>query len=465
MQIGDLVSGKYRLLRPLGQGGMGSVWAARNELTNRDFAIKFLKPDLAKNREALQRFFNEARACGQIKHAAVVEVYDMGQAEDGAPYLVMELLEGEGLDHRLTRSGIFRPGEAAAYIAFIARGLEEAHVRGLVHRDLKPGNLFFALDDRGDVAPKVLDFGVSKATSDAEDPDMIKTNTGAVLGSPAYMSPEQARGELDIDGRSDVWALGVILYEMLLGRSPFDGPNYNALMVAILTLPHMPVTIADGSLPQELSDLVDRCLEKDRQKRMGSARELADRLEELVQRITATPYPMLGRPGGRPRSLPPPRDPALMAKLRTSGGGIVSRDAWSDSGRRDGGRKHVAVWASGMVLATAVASIAIVAATRQRPPQVAVAARSAALMRESLERAKEGVATELARIAPPRAVPEEGLTIEPEALPPTSSSRARASTTPSTSPRNPATSGKTGRPPQPPSPRDGKRGGVDDPGF
>src|SRR3954465_9697528 len=138
---GALISGKYRLLRLLGAGGMGSVWAARNELTDRDFAVKFLLPDLANNKEALHRFFLEARACGQIKHPAVVDVYDMGQAEDGSPYLVMELLEGEGRVRRMARSSIFRPGEAAAFVAFIARGLEEAHVRGLVHRDLKPGNI------------------------------------------------------------------------------------------------------------------------------------------------------------------------------------------------------------------------------------------------------------------------------------------------------------------------------------
>ena len=114
MQAGDLISGKYRLLRPLGRGGMGSVWAARNELTDRDFAIKFLLPELAKNRDALHRFFLEARACGQIKHPAVVAVYDMGQAEDGTPYLVMELMEGEGFDQRLARSGVLRPGEACA---------------------------------------------------------------------------------------------------------------------------------------------------------------------------------------------------------------------------------------------------------------------------------------------------------------------------------------------------------------
>jgi serine/threonine-protein kinase len=468
--VGDLVSGKYRLLRALGTGGMGSVWAARNELTNRDFAIKFLKPEMARNREALQRFFNEARACGQIKHPAVVEVYDMGQAEDGTPYLVMELLEGEGLDQRIARSGVFRPGEAAACIAFVARGLEEAHVRGLVHRDLKPANLFFALDDRGEVAPKVLDFGVSKATSDVVDPDMIKTNTGAVLGSPAYMSPEQARGELDVDGRSDVWSLGVILYEMLVGRPPFDGPNYNALMVAILTQPHMPVAIADASLPTDLSDLVDQALEKDRQKRIGSARELADRLEELVQRITATPYPVLGArvagrtASGRLRSVPPPADAA--ARGRSSGAG-AGRDGWSHSGSHDRGRSHLAMWVSGGVLAAAIASIAIVAATRQRPPQVAVAARSAALMQVSLERARAAVSAALLDDRPPR---EEGLTIEPEALPPADAdvrTSARSAPPPAVAP--PASATSRPAPPRrpPPAPKKGppRGGGIDDPGF
>ncbi len=461
MQVGDLVSGKYRLLRPLGAGGMGSVWAARNELTNRDFAIKFLRADLAKDRESLQRFFNEARACGQIKHAAVVEVYDMGQAEDGTPYLVMELLEGEGLDHRLARSGVFRAGEAAACIAFVARGLEEAHVRGLVHRDLKPGNLFFALDDRGEVAPKVLDFGVSKATGDVTDLDMIKTNTGAVLGSPAYMSPEQARGELDVDGRSDVWSLGVILHEMLTGRAPFDGANYNALMVAILTTPHVSIAIGDPSIPQELSDLVDRALEKDRGKRIGSARELADRLEELVQRITHTPYPMAG---GRPRSISPPRE----TLSKTSGGA----QTWSDSGRRDGKERPLAVWISGAILAVAIASIGIVAATRQRPPQVAVATRSAAIMVQSLDRTREALSS-LAPETPPVET-DEGLVLEPDALPPAGpASRTggpggapseSGSGTVGSNPRLP----RGPRAPGPPNERGSKapkKPGVDDPGF
>ena len=245
---------------------MGSVWAARNELTDRDFAIKFLLPELAQSKDTLHRFFLEARACGQIKHPAVVAVYDMGQTEDGTPYLVMELMEGEGLDQRLARSSSFRAGEAASFVAFISRGLEEAHVRGLVHRDLKPGNIFFAIDDRGDIIPKVLDFGVTKAIHNA-DPKFVRTNTGAVLGSPAYMSPEQARGDEDIDGRSDVWSLGVILYETLTGRPPFDGANYNALMVAILMTDYVPAQQVNPEIPAELSEIIDLTLQKDRSKR------------------------------------------------------------------------------------------------------------------------------------------------------------------------------------------------------
>ena len=234
MNPGDLVSGKDRLLRLLGSGGMGSVWAARNELNDRDFAMKFLLQRLASNNEALQRFFNEAKACGQLKHPAVVDVYDMGQMEDGTPYIVMEMLEGEGMDHRLQREGRFRPSAAAAWIAFVARGLDEAHNRGIVHRDLKPGNIFFALDDRGDVMPKVLDFGISKAIGPARS-ELVQTMQGTVLGSPAYMSPEQARGELEVEARSDVWALGLILYEAITGKVPFDAADYNALMVDIIT--------------------------------------------------------------------------------------------------------------------------------------------------------------------------------------------------------------------------------------
>jgi serine/threonine-protein kinase len=418
VQPGDLVSGKYRLLRQLGRGGMGSVWAARNELTDRDFAIKFLLPELAQSKDTLHRFFLEARACGQIKHPAVVAVYDMGQAEDGTPYLVMELMEGEGLDQRLARSSSFRAGEAASFVAFISRGLEEAHVRGLVHRDLKPGNIFFAIDDRGDIIPKVLDFGVTKAIHNA-DPKFVRTNTGAVLGSPAYMSPEQARGDEDIDGRSDVWSLGVILYETLTGRPPFDGANYNALMVAILMTDYMPAQQVNPEIPTELSEIIDLTLQKDRSKRISTARDLAERLEGVAARITGTPYP---GSYGRPRSMTPPPMVAMHhapSSIQPDRPSVPLGEAPGDTaGRR-------LAWASGAVFTLAVLAIGGVAIARQRPPVVAVAARAANVLEIDLLQVRDDLVkmqreTQIPAPPPSAKKPDDdksGLVIEPEELP------------------------------------------------
>jgi serine/threonine-protein kinase len=351
---------------------MGSVWAARNELTDRDFAIKFLHSKLADNKDALNRFFLEARACGQIKHPAVVDVYDMGQAEDGSAYLVMELLEGEGFDQRLGRAGVFRPVDAAAWIAFIARGLEEAHVRGLVHRDLKPANVFFALDDRGDVIPKILDFGVSKATG-ISNHEFAKTSTGAVLGSPAYMSPEQARGDTDVDSRSDVWSLGVILYECLTGKPPFDAPNYNALMLAIITKDHRPVSEVAPGVPIELSQVVDNALAKDRKDRVSTARELADRLEAVASKLTDSPLQLYG------------------TRVMTMAGSATiprstTQNSWADGQLASQQRRSSTAWLVAGLLSATLIAVGAVAFLRLRPPLVAVAGRSAVALAGSLAR-------------------------------------------------------------------------------
>ncbi len=412
---------------------MGSVWAARNELTDRDFAIKFLLPELAKNRDALHRFFLEARACGQIKHAAVVAVYDMGQAEDGTPYLVMELMEGEGLDQRLARSGVFRPGEAAAFVAYIARGLEEAHVRGLVHRDLKPGNVFFAIDDRGDVIPKVLDFGVSKATA-AADPKFVRTNTGAVLGSPAYMSPEQARGDEEIDGRSDVWSLGVILYESLTGRSPFDGANYNQLMVNIITQPHKPVMELNPLVPPEMSALVDRALEKHPDRRIRTARDLAEELEAIASRITGTPYP--GMQYRKNATVPPA--PFVPSPTPT--------ETWVgvDPKKRE---SSLVLWISGAVFVAAVLAIGALAIARTAPPVADVAGRSTTLLKEGRARLDALLA------APEPPAPSATASSTPTAVDagPSPTSSATPATSSSASASGASTSARSSAPSAPPA--------------
>jgi len=434
---------------------MGSVWAVRNELTDRDFAIKFLLPNLAENKEALQRFFHEAKACGQIKHPAVVNVYDMGQAEDGAPYLVMELLEGEGFDQRLARSRVFRAAEAAAWISFVARGLEEAHTRGLVHRDLKPGNIFFALDDRGEVVPKVLDFGVSKAVGTTDD--FIKTTTGAVLGSPAYMSPEQAKGEIEIDARSDIWSLGVILYEAITGRIPFDAPNYNALMVAIMMRDPVPVSEIDPTVPAELAALIDHAMAKERDERISTARELADRLDGIVSKITSTPFPQLMPKFDQARtstyrSVPAPKD----------GSHATTQGSWSDqksqhpAGAASRTTMSPHTWMIVGIVSVALVVLGILAFVRLRPPQVAVAGRTAIALSTGLSRLHtevDRIQAEAAKeesLRKKRAKTPAGLTLGPEDLPPVEDEPPKA--------RGP-------RRPQPKSGGDDPHGGVEDSGF
>ena len=277
-KAGDLIGGRYRLVRPLGAGAMGMVWSARNELTERDFAIKLMIPSKRDERRS-KRFLQEAKAAGRLRHRSIIEVYDVGRLEDDTPFLVMELLDGEPLDALLRRTGDIPAGTALRIVRDVARALVVAHDKHIIHRDLKPGNLFLHRPADGgpdSIVPKVLDFGVSKLIDGSFD--AVETTMGTVMGSPAYMSPEQTRGEIDIDGRSDLWSLGVILYKCLTGVLPFRAPTYASLVAVIAEDPHP--RLAD--FPEPVSRIVDRCLEKRARDRYQSAAELADAIDDAI---------------------------------------------------------------------------------------------------------------------------------------------------------------------------------------
>lgn len=267
---------------------MGEVWGARNELTNRDFAIKFLLPEFNQNTEAFERFVREAKTTGTLQHPSIVDVYDVALGPDGRPFIVMELLHGEELEAHIERKGALSPLQVAAYFAQIAAGLQLAHDAGVVHRDLSTNNIFLARGKDGATLPKILDFGVSKTVGPRFDGESV-TSDGAVLGNPIFMSPEQARGAREVDGRTDVWALGVGMYECLTGRAPFRNNNYNALMVDIMTHAHRPIRELLPALDRELADLIEQCLKKDRDERLATARELAFKLSSIARRLATAP--------------------------------------------------------------------------------------------------------------------------------------------------------------------------------
>jgi serine/threonine-protein kinase len=270
-----VLAGRYHLLEKIGEGGMGSVFVARDEQASgdaaREVAIKVLHKTLITDDGAIARFRNEARAASTIDHANVCRVFDVGDVE-GAPFLVMERLVGENLASRLARERTLPPVRAAEIVLELLAGLEAAHARGVLHRDLKPENIFLARDGDAEVA-KIVDFGVAKFVGD--DAERVKmTRTGALVGTPAYMSPEQALGE-DVDVRSDVWATGVLLFEMLAGRLPFEAANYNAMLVKIATEAPPPVRTVLPALDANLADVVDRALARRREERFATAAEMA----------------------------------------------------------------------------------------------------------------------------------------------------------------------------------------------
>ena len=264
--FGLTIDQKYQVEDMIGRGGMGVVYRAEHVALGRKVAVKVLLRGHEAGTDAKKRFDREARAAGRLGHPNIVQVFDLGALPDGSPYLVMELLEGEPLSSRLGIEGALPVADACEIVAEVLSALEAAHQGGIIHRDLKPDNVF--LSRHGGV--KLLDFGISKHT----DETLSLTQTGAILGTPYYLAPEQARGERGLDGRVDVWAAGVLLYECLTGVRPFVGDNYNQLLSRILTSRPAPPSRVRPSIPAELEGVVLRALAFDPADRFASAAEM-----------------------------------------------------------------------------------------------------------------------------------------------------------------------------------------------
>jgi serine/threonine-protein kinase len=277
---GDVLAGKYRVERLLGVGGMGVVVCAHHMQLDERVALKFLRPEALENAEAVARFDREARAAVKIKSEHVARVSDVGRLENGAPYMVMEYLDGHDLAARLAERGPLPVEEAVEFVLQASEAIADAHALGIIHRDLKPANLFCTVRSDGMMSIKVLDFGISKLTAMGASQQQM-TRTQGLMGSPFYMSPEQLQA-IKVDARSDIWALGIILYELVTGRVPFTAEGLPQLVLRIVATPAPSLRALRPDVPVVLESIVQRCLEKDRENRFGNVAELAEALAPLA---------------------------------------------------------------------------------------------------------------------------------------------------------------------------------------
>jgi eukaryotic-like serine/threonine-protein kinase len=275
VQVGDVLASKYRVERVLGIGGMGAVVAARHLDLGELRALKFMLPKVAAEEEASKRFLREARAAARLKSEHVATIHDVGRLNGGEPYMVMEYLEGDDLASVLKNRGRLPIDEAIDLTLQALSGLAEAHSLGIVHRDLKPPNLFVSEGSDGLARLKVLDFGVSKLIGPVDVPELSMTKTNAMLGSPHYMSPEQMECTRDVDGRTDIWSIGVLLYEMVTGKVPFDAPSITALTVLVVNKEPESPRVKRPEISRALERVIVRCLAKNPDDRYATVAELA----------------------------------------------------------------------------------------------------------------------------------------------------------------------------------------------
>jgi len=382
---GDVLAGKYRIERVLGAGGMGVVIAAHHVQLDERVAIKFLLPQALQNAQAIERFEREARAAVKIKSEHVARVLDVGTLESGAPYMVMEYLEGQDLARWLHERGPLPLEQCVDFVLQACEAIAEAHALGIVHRDLKPANLFCIRRPDGSLSVKVLDFGISKVirSDSQEQPTGGMTGTHAIMGSPYYMSPEQMRSTKAVDARTDLWSLGAILFELTTGQTPFNSLLMTELILQIATAPAPSPRSLRSDLPEAFERVVLRCLEKEPSDRYANVAELARALAPFapapaqisVQRIAGVLRTSIVPPAAAPHaepffSLP---DPSVQPSPPTL---IAFGHTWP-------GKSRTKALAVGGVLAVALVGAAAVAALRLARVPSASKAAAASLPTES----------------------------------------------------------------------------------
>ncbi|HJL16910.1 MAG TPA: serine/threonine-protein kinase [Sandaracinaceae bacterium LLY-WYZ-13_1] len=360
-QPGATIAEQYRIDELLGQGGMGAVFAGEHLRTGRAIAIKWMLPQAATNPEAVERFIAEARATARIEHPNVVHIYDFGQ-DLGSPFLVMERLRGESLRQRLDREGRLSPADAMRVLLPALRGVDEAHREGIVHRDLKPDNIFLCRGkDGSEREAKVVDFGISKLYDDGTRSSL--TGTGMMMGTPAYMSPEQLNAPKEADARFDVYALGVVFYEALAGRTPYQAQGIFQLVAQIMNADPLPIRQLAPDCPADLEAAVLRAMHRDPEQRFASVAELVAAVEHAQRRLVGS-SPGLGP---APASTPPP--PMAGGPATAAFGGAPAAPIPATAVHQTPGEAAPGVSPTAAMSATPGAGVAPTAAMPSEPPR------------------------------------------------------------------------------------------------